>query len=325
MEPTIHKDILALINQAQSILITSHEDPDGDSLGSQLAVHRLLQSLDKENAIVDQGKIPFKYIFLPDIALVIDIENYNGRTDFDLAIILECPNVERTGKVSRLIGPSTKIINIDHHPDNSGFGDLVWLEPKSSSVGEMLFDLFTSIGAAIDQETAIQFYTAILTDTGRFRFRSTTGKTMEIAGRLIELGADPRDICDRIYYSFPISTIKLMGHVLSRIRFYDDGKICILQLDRKALEESRAGLGDVDGLADYTLFGKDVQVGGLLKELNENLTKVSLRSRDRIDVSHLAHKYGGGGHFNAAGFAVNLSITEAEKILLHDLQEILHD
>ncbi|SYZ73377.1 Phosphoesterase RecJ-like protein [Candidatus Zixiibacteriota bacterium] len=324
VDSTIPNKIADLIRQSKSVLITSHEDPDGDSLGSQLAVRRFLRAYKLEGSIVNQGKIPFKYMFLPDIDLVNDAANFEKSAEFDLAVVLERPNIERNGKVSRLIGKATKIINIDHHPDNSGFGDLIWVDPKASSVGEMLFELFDTLGAAIDTEMATQIYTAILTDTGRFRFRSTSRRTMEIAGRLIELGANSREICDQVYYSYPPSTIKLIGHVLSRVNFYADGRICLLQLDRKALEESRAGLGDVDGLADYTLYGKDVKVGGLLKELDDNLTKVSLRSRDQIDVSRLAHKYGGGGHYNAAGFAVKLPIIEAEQKLLQDLEGMLN-
>ena len=321
---TIYKEIYSAIRNAESILISSHEDPDGDSIGSQLAVRRMALALGKKVEVVNQGRIPAKYVFLPEISQIKDIKKYRDDSTFDLAIIIECPDLERSGEVTRLLHKDTLLINIDHHPDNSSFGQINLLDSRSSSVGEMLAEFFDEIDWKIDAETAVCLYTAVLTDTGRFRYNSTTRRTMEIAGRLIELGANPREICDRIYYTMPFSLIRLTGSALTNINFYENGKICLMQVDRKMLEQSQADYSELDGLADYTLFGQGVIVGGLIKEIDRGRTKVSLRSRGGIDVSKIAHKYGGGGHHNAAGFAVNMPIETVSEKLLSDVRKMVN-
>jgi phosphoesterase RecJ-like protein len=320
----IYKQIAQAIRDARSILIASHEDPDGDSLGSQLAISRVMRKLEKSPIIVNQGRIPFKYQFLPDIADITDIKNFGGDDNFDLVMILECPDAERTGAVKNLIHNGVKIINIDHHHDSRPFGAINYLDDKASSVGEMLFELFAAENLPIDRETAILLYAAILTDTGRFRYNSTTKRTMEVAGRLIDMGVNPREITDKIYFALPQSTLRLTGEVLSGITFHENGRICLLRLDKKMIDNHKTDISEMDGLADYTLAAKDVIVGGLLKEINGGFTKVSLRSRDKIDVSHVAHKYGGGGHINAAGFGVNKPIDSIINKLLDDLKELVH-
>ena len=317
-------ELFEIIKSSQSVLISSHEEPDGDSIGSQLALLQLITNLGKNGLILNRGTIPFKYRFLPDIALINDITKYDGGMNFDLAIVLECPGLERTGGAEKLVTPETLIINIDHHPDNQDFGTVNYVDSEISSVGEMLAELFLEADIPIDQKTATWLYAAILTDTGRFRYGSTKRRTMEIAGRLIEAGANQRDICDNIYYSLPSSTLLLTGAVLSGISFFENGKICLLQLEQSTLEKNGADLSEADGLTDFSLFGHGVIVGGLLKEINGNRTKVSLRSRDSLDVSRLAHKYGGGGHHSAAGFMIELPLEAARKVVLEELKEIVN-
>ena len=323
----IHSDIEALIKDADGILISSHLDPDGDSLGSQLALRRYLIDLGKKVDIFNQGQISHKYEFLPDIEHVIDIDSVKAKdveSKYDLAIILECPDTKRTGDVSRLIDKAAKIINIDHHPDNSGYGEIAYLDSKASAVAEMLTEYFFDVEYEINREVAMQLYTAILTDTGRFRFNSTTRRTMEIAGMLIEAGADPRYISDNVYYSFSESTLHLIGKVFSRLRLFDKGKICLITMDQDTLSENNFNPADTEGMAEYTLFGKGVVIGALLREVGKKRIKVSLRSRDSINVSELAHKYGGRGHNNASGFHIDLPLKDAQDKLLADLKEIVN-
>jgi bifunctional oligoribonuclease and PAP phosphatase NrnA len=316
--------LFEIIKESQSVLITSHEEPDGDSIGSQLALFQLITDLGKNGLILNRGTIPFKYRFLPDITLINDITKYASGRNFDLAIVLDCPGLARTGGAEKFVTPETVIINIDHHPDNQNFGTVNHVESEISSVGEMLAELFFEADIPIDQKTATWLYAAILTDTGRFRYQSTRRRTMEIAGRLIDAGANPRDICDNIYYSLPCSTLRLTGAVLSGISFFENGKVCLLQLEQSTLEKIGADLSEADGLTDFALFGQGVIVGGLLKGISGNRTKVSLRSRDALDVSRLAHKFGGGGHQNAAGFIIELPLEAARKVLLEELKEIVN-
>jgi len=147
---------------------------------------------------------------------------------------------------------------------------------------------------------------------------------MEIISELIGHGVNPREVTDNIYFAVPPSILKLTGEALSGISFFANGRICLLQVNRKMLEENGVSMGELDGLADYTLFARDVVVGGLLKEINADFTKVSLRSRNGIDVSDVAHKYGGGGHRNASGFGIKLPINAVRDRLIEDLKELVN-
>lgn len=322
---TTYREIIGHIRSANSILVTSHREPDGDSIGTQLAMLKYVKSLGKDAVIVNHGDVPGKYRFLPNIELIKETGGFRAETQFDLAIILECCDLKRTGNVEHLIDETTKIINIDHHPDNTGFGDVVLVDTRAAAVAEILAEFFLDTGFQIDGETASQLFAAILTDTGRFRFNSTTRRTMEIGGLLIELGADPRKICDEIYYSMTKPMLSLTGELLSRIKLYEKGKLCLMSVGREALKKNNSDLADTEGMAEYTLYIRGVLAGGMLREIDAGRTKVSLRSRGNLDVSRLAHKYGGGGHHNASGFTLDLPLKAAEERLLEELKELIYD
>ncbi len=317
----IYSEIIESIANSHSVLITSHMGPDGDSIGSQLALAKYIKERGKDVMVANHGSIPEKYKFLPGIESIVKPTDGAERS-FDLVIVLECPDVQRTGDVSGMIDDGTKLINIDHHPDNTDFGDINLVDTRAAAVGEMLAEIFLDTEYKIDSDTATLLYSAILTDTGRFRFESTSRRTMEIAGKLIEAGANPRQICDNIYFSYTESILKLTGEVLSKARLFEAGKVCLISLDKKMLKDNGSALADTEGMAEYTLYLRGVVVGALLREIDDNVTKVSLRSRGDVDVSGLAHKYGGGGHFNAAGCTINMALSPAEEKLLEDLGKL---
>lgn len=315
------EDIRHILEGCRRILVASHIDPDGDAIGTQLAFASYLRSLEKEVFLVREAEVPAKYRFLYGIDSITDVNSYDKDFLVDAALILECPNVTRIGQARRLLTSEAKIVNIDHHQDNEDFGDINWVDTQASSVGEMAFEYFSRVGYRISTETAEQLYTAILTDTGRFRYSSMSSRTMAIAGLLIEAGADPQKICDNVYYSMRPSTMKLIGKVLNSIEFFDKGSICLLTLTRQMLDQCGAEDSESEGIVDFTLFAKDVLVGALLKGGNPDGTKVSLRSRDDIDVAALASRFGGGGHPNASGCFIPLPLPEAKKELIKLLRE----
>ena len=315
------EDIRHILEDCRRILVASHIDPDGDAIGTQLAFASYLRSLGKEVFPVREAEVPAKYRFLHGIDSITDVSSYDKDFSVGTALILECPNVTRIGQASRLLTPDAKIVNIDHHQDNEGFGDVNWVDTRASSVGEMAFEYFSQVGYRISTETAEQLYTAILTDTGRFRYSSTSSRTMAIAGRLVEAGADPQKICDKVYYNMRPSTMKLIGKVLNSVEFFDKGSICLLTLTRQMLDQCGAEDSEAEGIVDFTLFTKGVLVGALLKGGNPGGTKVSLRSRDDIDVAALASRFGGGGHPNASGCFIPLPLPEAKKELIKLLRE----
>ena len=213
------------------------------------------------------------------------------------------------------------MINIDHHGDNKGYGDICWLDSRSSSVGEMLFEYLVSCRHSISPDEAEQLYTGILTDTGRFRFDSTSRRTMEVAGLLIEAGADSSKICEAVYFDHPQSTLRLMGLVLSTIEYLDDGRICFMHLSNSMLNASGAEASETEGLIDHTLYASGVLLGALFKEVSDNETRVSFRSRPGIDAAALAANWGGGGHVRASGCNMPWDLRQAKVELLRYLKE----
>ncbi len=311
-----YEAIMAILNDSHKILVASHLDPDGDAIGTQLAFAAFLEHLGKEVYTVRDNDIPFKYRFLKGANDIPRVDAYRGNELFDAAVILECPNLSRIGRAASLLNGGIRVINIDHHRDNDLFGEVNWINSQASSVGEMTYELFRLAGFRISPPVAEQLYTAIMTDTGRFRYRSTSPRAMEIAGELIGAGADPQKICDEVYYNLQPSTMKLIGKVLNSIEFHHNGKICLLTLTKEMLSVTGADESESDGLVDYTLFNAGVRAGALLKEIDPNRTKISFRSKDGINVASIAARFGGGGHFNASGCTFEMSINEAREELL---------
>ncbi|MDF1545104.1 MAG: bifunctional oligoribonuclease/PAP phosphatase NrnA [bacterium] len=313
------------IDSAQTILVASHIDPDGDALGTQLAFAAYLKSIDKQVILVRDGNIPDKYLFLPGVnEIPYTSEEFLDALEFDTAIILECPDPKRIGRTNELLDSSVRILNIDHHLDNANFGAVNWINSSASSVGEMVYEYFAWLGYKINPDVATSLFTAIMTDTGRFRFDSTSARTLQISGELVASGARPQMITDQIYFSMQPQAMKLVGKILNNIEYYFDGKLCVLMMTDDMLKETGASRHDSEGIVDFTLFTKGVDAGLFIKEDSENSVKASLRSRDGVNVASIAGTFGGGGHFNAAGCTIELPIETAKSRLLELFGEVFN-
>ena len=313
------------LNKAERVLVASHIDPDGDAIGTQLAVAQHLRDIGKQVVLVRDGDIPDKYRFLNGSDKITPVEELSGRLAVDTAVILECPTLERIGGASKHIGDDVTIVNIDHHRDNDNFGAINWLNTEASSVGEMICEYLIAVGYEISVPVAEQLYTAIMTDTGRFRFTSTTQRAMEIAGMLIGLGANPQKVCDLVYYDCRPEKLKLVGRVLNSVEFFRNRQICTLTMTHAMLAETDAEKSESEGVVDYTLFSRGVIVGVLLKESSPRETKASLRSKNGINVAKLASHFGGGGHFNAAGCTIPLGLERARDELIRLINDALDE
>lgn len=316
--------IIEVVQSSKRVLIASHVDPDGDSIGSQLALGNWLKDSGKEVRIINQGKIPKKYLFL-DLKRV--IENVDDITDLnwdaDLYFILECSNLERMGKVKELISEKAMIINIDHHADNSKFGRFNYIDAKAGALGEIIYQILTYAGYRLNQESATQLYAAILTDTGRFGFSNTTDRTLRICSELVSLGANPKEVNNQIYYSNSESALRLLGFSLQNLETYEKGRISFMVIDQTNLKDFGVSSEDLEGFVDYSLFLKGAEVGVLFKQKSKELTKVSLRSQNSFDVSSLARAFGGGGHRNAAGCSINQNLSSSKELILKKIKEQL--
>jgi phosphoesterase RecJ-like protein len=313
--------IRPLLESCKRPLVVSHIDPDGDAIGTQLAFGEYLRRIGAPPTLVRESEIPSKYQFLAGVEQVIPVGDISAGTEFDLAVVLECPSMDRLGSAAQLIGERTTVINIDHHQGNVLSAAVSWVDVSASSVGELAYEYFQGIGFEIDPVMATHLYTAILTDTGRFRFASTTPRNLAIAADLVRAGADPRMITDRVYYNVDPAVMKLTGRVLTDLEYFDGGRICIMSLTRAMLAETGADIADTEGLVDYSLFTCGVSVGALLREIDIDRTKVSLRSRDGLDIAAVAARWGGGGHRNAAGCTISMTLAETRRELVKLLQE----
>lgn len=311
--------IRSAIEASKIVMVISHLDPDGDALGTQLAVSSHLARLGKQVFSVRESEIPMKYRFLTDMYAIQTFDSIDPAIKPDTVIVLECPGKDRIGRAMHFLETAVSVINIDHHAANDMYGTVNWLDATASSVGEMLTEYFDFVGYDLSSVEATQLYTAILTDTGRFRYSSTSTRTMKAAALLISRGAKPQDITDAIYFSQPVSSLRLMGRVLNSIEFHHGNRICMIQMTRHMLAESGAIGSEGEGLVDFVLQGRDAVTGALLKEVDGSTTKVSLRSRSGLDVASLALQFGGGGHVNAAGCTLQLPLIQAREIVLNVL------
>ncbi|MBN1211478.1 MAG: bifunctional oligoribonuclease/PAP phosphatase NrnA [candidate division Zixibacteria bacterium] len=318
------RKIKKLLQDSRQILVVSHIDPDGDAVGTQLAFAAYLKDLGKKVYLIRDSEIPAKYLFLQHVDDIKKVEDFPSELDIDTALILECPTVERIGGATGFLNDRVKTINIDHHQDSTPFATVNWIDTGASSVGEMAFEYFAAVDYDISADVAEQLYTAILTDTGRFRYASTTPRTMTIAGLLLEAGADSRKICDYVYYNLDPAVMKLTGWVLNTIEMLNDGKICLIHLTNEMLTRAGARVSDTEGLVDLTMFNMGVQVGCLLKEIDESRTKLSLRARDNINVAEIAGRFNGGGHVSAAGCIIPLPLSEARQKIIGILTEVVN-
>lgn len=313
-----------LLRGGNKILVASHIDPDGDALGTQLAFAQYLASLGKEIYLVRYADIPDKYQFLPGVESIRHYDEFENNFSVDTALILECPDLARVGRISSALSDSVKIINLDHHLDNGNFGAVNWISSGSSSVGEMAFEYFEKVGYEVDYTCAQLLYTAILTDTGRFRFPSTSPKTMRVVASLLETGINPQEISDQIYFNMPARSLKLIGKVLNGIEYHDNNRICILGLTRAMYSMAGAVPADSDGIVDYTMYSRGTVAGALVKEIDGQRSKISFRSRGKVNVAEIAGRHGGGGHMNASGCSLDLPYEEARTMAVKLLKEALN-
>jgi phosphoesterase RecJ-like protein len=316
------KKILELMLKKDEILILSHEDPDGDSMGSQIALGNFLQSKGKKVMMVNQDETPSRYRFLDPQKRI--KRNFKGFQP-DLILVLECSNLNRIGKLKELLPSQAEIVNIDHHPDNTSFGTINYLDPEASATGEIVYDLLKCANYTFDPGTAFALYTAILTDTGRFSFSNTTPRSLMICSELIQWGADPRYITDQLYFNHSQGCLRLLGSVLENLELLGNGNYCSLTIAHQSLKDFRVNPRDTQGFVDYTLFLKGVVVGSLFLETSHQVVQVSLRSQNSINVGAVAKFFGGGGHRNASGFTLNEDLKNVKKMVRQKILKALEN
>ncbi len=315
----VPEQILSAIKTYNSIVITSHIEPDGDSLGSVLGLARALSKTGKNIFVPLDSNIPDKYSFLAEMLLPYRELLPNP----ELAVVIDCSSPDRIDWGVYGSPPSVPIVNIDHHVGNMMFGDMNWVDENAAACGEMIYYLIKKLGLELDEISATGLFTAILTDTGRFSFVNTKPNIFRIAAELQEAGADPKKIGEALYCNYSPSYLKNVGIALCNLKILSDGKVAFMVLDHKNAQEFGTRVNDSEGIVDFAIAIKGVEVAALFKEVDDDKVKVSLRSRGAIDVSRIAQLFGGGGHKNAAGCTIYGSLKSAKETILREIERDL--
>lgn len=284
------------IRARQRFVISSHARPDGDSIGSQLAMAHALRQLGKEAHIVNRDPPPAPLAPFPGVAGIEIGDRVRGT--FDAAIIMECGELARTG-VSGLDQPL--VINIDHHPGNTGYGHVNWFDEAAAACGEMVFDLVAALGARLSLEVATHVYVAILTDTGSFHYSAISPRTFDISRALLEAGVDPVLVARQVYDSNTMGKLKLTAAVISAMQVDATGRIAVLFLDDEIMRQAGGTSDDTDGLINMPLSVKEIEAVVFFRQAADGEYRVSMRSKGAVDIGSVAKQFGGGGHKNAAG------------------------
>lgn len=322
------EQIILQIKKSSHLLIASHAQPDGDAVGSLIALGLAIGRLNLKTTLYNESPIPAVYRFLPSVERI--VRHIKKANTYDTAIILDCGDLSRIGEVSSAISQIPFIINIDHHISNTRFGNRQLLDTCACSTAEIVYRLIKALSVSMDKAIATCLYTGILTDTGSFRFSNTNQAAFAISKEMAELGVEPYDVAQHVFGTYSLGRIKLLNLALDSIEISENGKLSMMTVTKNMLAETGTQAEDLDGMINYARRIKNVKVAALIQEIQNgtgasghiNRYHVSLRSDGTVDVATIASSFGGGGHVSAAGFQIESSliylkseiITLAEKL-----------
>jgi len=309
--------VVAALREHDRFLVATHESPDGDALGSLLATTLALRQLGKNVVmyLAGAGPLPGEYAFMQLDGLLRELpEDMEERT----LVAVDCAKADRMGPDTTPIDRAQLVVDIDHHHDNSRFGDVNLIVADASSTAEVLRDVFAALGVELTPEIAEPLYIALVTDTGRFQYTNTTPKSLRLAAELVEAGADVHAVFQEVYESVQFAKLKLLARALERARVLEGGLIVVSYLVRTDFAEVGAAEPYSEGIIDYLRAVEGAELAALIREppRDDAARRVSLRaSIDELDVSAIARSFGGGGHRQAAGFSSEASIDEITELI----------
>ncbi|MDO7905786.1 bifunctional oligoribonuclease/PAP phosphatase NrnA [Paenibacillus sp. JX-17] len=291
-------------------LIVSHVQPDGDAVSSTLTVGWLLSCLGKKFTMLNEGPIPQRMHFLWHADQIVNMSEQPLDRKFNAVICVDCADFQRVGLTENYFAENAAILNIDHHPTNNGYGSVNVIKPDAAATAEILFDLLEMMDVPVDQAVATAIYTGLLTDTGGFRYSSTSPKVMAAASRLLGYGVDGPHLAETLLEGMTLSQVKVLKRALDTLALSEDGKVAWVYVTPEDMIATGAANEDLEGIVNYPRNIHGVEVGILFKQINDNAVKVSMRSAGKVDVAALAHAFGGGGHVRAAGCRLDGRLDE---------------
>ncbi len=315
-------ELNTLIKEAKNIVIISHVNPDGDTLGSNLALKIVIKEyFNKDSDSIYVGCLPSVYKYLPLYSEFIDAKEKENKK-YDLAICTDVASKDRMVYANEIFERAEKKVNIDHHKTNIGYGDINIIDGDAACCGLILYRMFKQWGIKISLDCARCLYTSLMTDTGNFKYENTTPEVFNTAAELIRAGVNASHEYRACYESKPQNLIQFQSYIISNTKFYDNGKIAMAAITKKDMEKFNATDDFTEGIVEILRTSKDVEISALLKETNEGNTKVSLRSKN-TDLTKIVSAFNGGGHSFAAGCTIKRPVNIASSKLLERIQSEL--
>lgn len=310
-----------IIKSSKNILITSHINPDGDTLGSMCGLYSLIKLNYKKNCdLLVVSKVPDKYLFIPNVKLAKHIDEFDKSREYDLVINVDVAALDRICDGVVLFEKAKKTVNIDHHKTNIGYGDLNFVEGGASSTSEVIYDIAKKSDWRIDLDAAKCLYVGILTDTGSFRFNNTTSRAMKYASEMIDLGVDPNEMFKNCYETYTKGMALCQAYCVEKAVFLDDDKIVYTTVFKKDMEKYNTDEEFAEGLTERLRAITSTKVAFVAKEMKNGGCKISMRSKS-IDVAEVCGMFGGGGHKFAAGCTMKCGVEESVKKILHEIRK----
>lgn len=311
-------ELLNLIRRGENFLIAAHTSPDGDAIGSAIALSMGLESIGKKTVLYDKDPVPELYKFLPGQEKFINSCSSIVTHQASL-ILLDCNEPERAGLENVQISHSAVI---DHHETINGFGDIKWIEPHAAATGLMVYYLIGELGVRMTRDIATNLYTAIAIDTGTFRYNNTTSEVLKVSAELIDAGVDPASIAVALYETWSERRFRLLIMVLNTLEMADN--VAVMHVTKGMFAETGTALEDIESFATIPRRMKNIKAVAFFKEIDGGW-KVSLRSRGEVNVAKVALTFNGGGHKNAAGYKIKADLRTAKEALLKTTKAMMHD
>ncbi|MEF8798370.1 MAG: bifunctional oligoribonuclease/PAP phosphatase NrnA [Candidatus Bipolaricaulota bacterium] len=317
------KEIEDVLSRHDKFIIGSHRSPEADAIGSQLGLSRILRQRGKKTILYNRDGVPKNLSFLKGSDQVLEADELGEEVkDVEIGIVVDCSDLERLGDRGKRFFKTLTLINIDHHKDNTKFGDINYVRPVAATT-EIIAELIEYMGLEIDEHIATALYSGIIADTSSFQNKNVNPDVLSRASNLLENGADARSVIVNLYEKEPFSKLRLLGEVLAEASFQDE--IVWAEITPEVIERAGATQEDTEGIVGKLRSTKGARVACLFKKLPENKIKVSFRSKNGIDVSEVASKFGGGGHMVAAGCMVEGKLDDVKEKVLNDLRERIRD
>lgn len=312
--------ICRVFREKQRFLIACHENPEGDAIGSELALALALRKMGKVATVLNADPVPWNLMFLPGADTVVRDEDGSR---YEVAVVVDCGSPERTGSVQAELRKPPLMVNIDHHRTNGCRGDHCLVDPEAAATGMLIYRVLDAMGSEIDYDVAVNIYVAILTDTGSFHYSNTSPEAFRIAGEMVRRGIDPWDVAEKVYESRSADRLRLLGRVLASLEIGAGGKVASITTMKKDLADFSAGKDALEGFINYPRSVIGVEIAVSFREEGEREFRVSFRSKGRVDVSAVAQSFGGGGHRNAAGCTVRGSLSDVKEKVFAALEAAL--